>query len=209
MKTRRGQAELYAESTDKLGIGRSSVVGASEGGLIGSNCAIHKLERVEKLALLGPMGYAGTTQTIMGITFAQFFPLPIVHRPTFRWAFGDDPTVKEAFLDWFSLLMKATYHQKVPPVVLPADLRQSLNVPVMFVFGSRDRPVGDPATARPSSGRRIRKKPIRISVGEDKRTPARWRRPGYESQRSNGPISSTSGSGWSRRWAILAPCSGR
>ncbi len=148
MKTGRDQAELYAEIADKLGVGKSSVVGASEGGFIGTNYALYKPDRVEKLALLGPMGYTGATRSVMRIAFAQFYPLRFVHRVTFRWAFGDDPAVNAEFLDWFTLLMKSTYPEKVPPLPLPPESRQSISVPTMFVFGARDNLVGDPAAAR-------------------------------------------------------------
>ena len=148
MKSGREQAELYAEITDKLGIRRSSVVGASEGGFIGTNYALYKPERVEKLALLGPMGYTGATRSVMRIAFAQFYPLPIIHRATFRWAFGEDPTVNGEFLDWFTLLMKSTYPEKVPPLPLSTESRQGLSVPTMFVFGAHDNLVGDPGAAR-------------------------------------------------------------
>ena len=47
MKTGRDQAELYKEITDKLGVGKAYVVGASEGGFIGSNYALYFPERVE------------------------------------------------------------------------------------------------------------------------------------------------------------------
>lgn len=148
MKTGRDQAVLYAEISDKLGIGRSSIVGASEGGFIGTNYALYNPDRVEKLALLGPMGYTGATRSVMRITLAQFYPLPFVHRATFRWAFGDDPALNAEFLDWFSLLLKSTYPEKVPPLPLPRESRRRLAVPTMFVFGTRDNLVGDPASAR-------------------------------------------------------------
>ncbi|UCF98397.1 MAG: alpha/beta fold hydrolase, partial [Spirochaetaceae bacterium] len=62
MKTGRDQAELYTEITDKLGVGKAFVVGASEGGFIGSNYALYAPERVQQLVLLGPMGYAGSVR---------------------------------------------------------------------------------------------------------------------------------------------------
>ena len=62
---REDQADLYADIMDRLGIdGSAIVVGASEGGFIGTNFALYAPERVEKLALLGPMGYAGAIQSI-------------------------------------------------------------------------------------------------------------------------------------------------
>ena len=59
------QSDLYSEISDKLGVERAYVVGASEGGFIGTNYALYAPERVEKLVLLGPMGYAGTNASIL------------------------------------------------------------------------------------------------------------------------------------------------
>lgn len=147
MRTGRDQADLYAAIMDSLGIGRAFVVGASEGGFIASNLALHHPERVRRMVLLGPMGYAGATRTVARIMFAQLFPLPRVQRSTFRWAFGDDPELARDFRDWFLLLMNSCVPAKVAPLPLPAEQRQAIRVPVLFVFGQRDNLVGDPAAA--------------------------------------------------------------
>ena len=148
MKTGRDQAELYAEITDKLGVEKAYVVGASEGGFIGSNYALHFPERVEKLALLGPMGYSGALKSSLRIMFAQFFPLKPIQNNTFSWAFSDSAELKEEFGEWFPLLMSETFPAKVTPLPLSAEQRQSLEVPVMFVFGERDNLVGDSQAAK-------------------------------------------------------------
>jgi len=148
IKDGQDQAELYTEITDQLGVEKAYVAGASEGGFIGSNYALYHPERVEKLALLGPMGYAGATQSIMRIMFAQFFPLTPIQDSTFSWAFSDSAELKEDFGEWFRLLMSETFPRKVAPMPLSAEQRQSLQVPVLFVFGERDNLVGDPEAAR-------------------------------------------------------------
>lgn len=142
------QADLYAEISDKLGVEKAYVVGASEGGFIGSNYALYYPERVEKLALLGPMGYAGATETVTRIMFAQFFPLKLVQENTLHWAFGDNPQLNAEVGEWFRLFMTQTVPKKVAPLPLPVEQRQSLSVPVLFVFGERDNLVGDPEAAR-------------------------------------------------------------
>jgi pimeloyl-ACP methyl ester carboxylesterase len=141
------QARLYAEIADELGVDKAYVVGASEGGFIGTNYALHYPERVEKLALLGPMGYAGATQSIVRIMFAQFFPLKPIQEYTFSWAFSDSQVLKEAFGEWFRLYMTEYIPAKVSPMPFSAEERQSLQVPVLFVFGETDNLVGDPEAA--------------------------------------------------------------
>lgn len=148
LQTGQDQADLYADICNKLGVDKAYVVGASEGGFIGSNFALYYPERVEKLALLGPMGYAGATETVMRIMFAQFFPLKQVQESTLRWAFGDDPALNAEVGQWFRLFMTQTVPNKVAPLPLPAAQRQSLSVPVLFVFGTHDNLVGDPEAAR-------------------------------------------------------------
>jgi pimeloyl-ACP methyl ester carboxylesterase len=148
MKDGRDQADLYSEITNKLGVEKAFVVGASEGGFIASNYALNAPERVEKLALLGPMGYAGATQSVMRIMFAQFFPLKPIQESTFRWAFSDSPMLMEEFGEWFQQVMTGLNPAKVAPLPLPAEQRQQIAVPVMFVFGERDNLVGDPEAAR-------------------------------------------------------------
>jgi pimeloyl-ACP methyl ester carboxylesterase len=84
-----------------LGIEKAYVVGASEGGFIGTNFALYTSERVEKLALLGPMGYSGAFQSIIRITFAQLFPLKPIQGSTFSWAFSDSAQLKDDFCGAF------------------------------------------------------------------------------------------------------------
>lgn len=142
------QAELHTEITDKLGIERAYVVGASEGGFIGTNYALYAPERVEKLVLLGPMGYAGTNASILRIVIAQFFPLKPIQESTFRWAFSDNPQLEEEFGEWFRLLMSGTFPQKARPTTFTAEQRQSLEVPVLLILGEKDNLVGDPENAK-------------------------------------------------------------
>ena len=150
LKNGEDQANLYAEITDKLGIERSVVVGASDGGAIASHYALHYPERVEKLALLGPMGYAGANESIVRIMFAQFFPLKPVQKSTFKWAFSDSEKLIEEFGEWFTLTMTGYTGgtMRVSPKMLSAEQRQNFQMPVMFIFGTRDNLVGDPEAAK-------------------------------------------------------------
>ena len=147
LQTGEDQANLYAEIADQLGVDRAAVIGASEGGFIGSNYAMHYPERVDKLILLGPMGYAGATRSVIRIMFAQFFPLKPIQDRTFSWAFSDATALKADYNEWFRLLMTGIRPAKVMPLPYTAEQRQRLQVPVLFVFGERDNLVGDPEAA--------------------------------------------------------------
>jgi pimeloyl-ACP methyl ester carboxylesterase len=148
METGQDEADLYAEIADQLGVEKAFVVGASEGGFIASHFAIHYPEKVEKLVLLGPMGYAGAMESIIRIMFAAFFPIKPVQESTFSWAFSDDAGMKEEFAEWFPLVMTGLHNIKVMPAPLSPEERQSISVPVLFVFGTRDNLVGDPQSAK-------------------------------------------------------------
>ena len=147
-KDGRAQAELCSEITDRLGIERAYVVGASEGGFIGTNYALYAPERVEKLVLLGPMGYGGTTESVLRIMITQFFPLKPIQEITIPWAFGDDPRVVDAAEEWFRLMMTGTFPRKARPTRFTAEQRQSLKVPVLLVLGEKDNLVGNPGKTK-------------------------------------------------------------
>ena len=100
------------------------------------------------MALLGPMGYAGATQSIIRIMFAQFFPLKPIQESTFRWAFSDSRVLEEEFGEWFRLYMTEYVPAKVSPMPFSAEERQGLQVPVLFVFGEKDNLVGNPKAAK-------------------------------------------------------------
>jgi pimeloyl-ACP methyl ester carboxylesterase len=147
MQDGQDEAELYAEITDRLGVVQAYVVGASEGGFIGTQFALHAPERVRRLVLLGPMGYTGATQSVLRIMFAQFFPLKPIQEGTFRWAFSDDPKLVGEFGEWFRLVMTGLKPVKVAPLPFKPEQRQRIRVPVLMVLGKRDNLVGDPAKA--------------------------------------------------------------
>lgn len=147
MKTGRDQAELYAEITQQLGVAQAHIMGASEGGFIATNYALHYPERVLRLALLGPMGYTGALQAVIRITFAQLFPLKHIQDQTFAWAFLRNEKLQEEFGEWFPLLMSGCQPVKVMPLPFSPEERRHLRAPVLFVFGERDNLVGDPQKA--------------------------------------------------------------
>ena len=96
------------------------------------------------------MGYAGANESIVRIMFAQFFPLKPVQKSTFKWAFSDNEKLIDEFGEWFTLTMTGYTGGtiRVSPKMLSAEQRQSFEMPVMFIFGTRDNLVGDPEAAK-------------------------------------------------------------
>ncbi len=148
MRNGEDQADLYAAVMDHFGIDSAIVVGASDGGFIATNLATHHPERVERMVLLGPMGYAGAGLAISRITLTQMFPFRALQDATFRWAFSDDERLREVYSEWFPLLMEGVFPRKVAPFTFSAGERQRVSVPTLFVFGDRDNLVGDVDRAR-------------------------------------------------------------
>lgn len=142
-------ADLHVEITDALGIDKAYVVGASFGGYMATSYALHYPERVEKLALLGPMGMTPeTAKTALKIMFVQLYPLKPIQDNTVRWALGDDPYVLDETEDWFRIVLTDTVPRESRPVTFTPEQLQSLEVPVLLVIGTRDALTGDPEAVK-------------------------------------------------------------
>jgi pimeloyl-ACP methyl ester carboxylesterase len=145
-----GQAlsDLVADVSGKLGVERAPVVGASQGGFIATSYALHAPERVDKVVLLGPMGYAGTSSSVARILLASLFPLKPIQEDTVRWSFGDDPAVLDAYGDWLLTVIDGVASKQARPTEFSSEQLGSLQVPVLLVLGARDNLVGDPEKAK-------------------------------------------------------------
>lgn len=136
-------SDLLVKITDELGVDKAFVVGASNGGFLALNYAIHYPERIEKIALLGSMGLTpSTNENIMRITFSQMFPLKLVQDNTIRWSFGDDPELRAQIDEWFRLVFQ-TAPKESPPVTMKAEELQQVKVPTLAVLGTKDNLMGD------------------------------------------------------------------
>jgi pimeloyl-ACP methyl ester carboxylesterase len=136
--------DLYCNLMDSLGVHKVYFIGASQGGFISTNIAIHMPERVEKLILCGPMGYGGTTISVLRILFTTMFPLRSIQRSTTRWAFGNDPEVNKAVGEWFPLILEGVISRQARPQPITQEQLEQLNMPVLLILGKRDGLVGDP-----------------------------------------------------------------
>lgn len=141
-------SDLLVNITDKLGVEKAFVVGASNGGFLALNYAIHYPERIEKMALLGSMGITpSTNENIVRITFSQMFPLKWVQDNTIQWSFGDDPELHAQIDEWFRLVFQ-TAPQQSPPITMKAEELQQVKVPTLAVLGTEDNLMGDLGTVK-------------------------------------------------------------
>ncbi len=142
-------ADLHVEISDALGIEKAYVVGASFGGYMATSYALYYPERVEKVALLGPMGMTPeTAKTALKIMFVQLYPLKPIQNNTVKWALGDDPYVLKETEDWFRIVLTDTVPRESRPVTFTPAQLQSLEVPVLLVIGTRDALTGDPEAVK-------------------------------------------------------------
>lgn len=147
-KTGEEIADFYSGICDQLGIPKAHLVGASIGGFISTNIALHVPERVNKLVLLGAMGYGSTAKTVIAMTLAQGFPIKPVQNVTFKWAFGDDMTVTNSFGEWFRIYMKGLVPTPIKPTTFSASQLKQLQVPTLAYFGTKDGVIGNAVVAK-------------------------------------------------------------
>ncbi len=145
-------AEYYTDISHKLGIEKSHVIGASIGGFIATNYAMYAPERVDRLVLLGSMGYGSTPATIATMIIAQGFPIKPVQDATFRWAFGDSPVLAEDFGPWFRLVMKGMVPTPIMPRSFSEEELKKVTVPTLSFVGSKDAVVGKAENAAALAG---------------------------------------------------------
>ena len=141
-------AELYEEIMDRLAIQKACFIGASQGGFISTNMAIYAPERVEKLILCGPMGYAGTNLSVLRILLTTMFPVKPLQKSSVCWAFGDDREVIAAVGEWFNLILEGVISRQARPKPFTQDQLLSIKVPVLLLLGSRDGLVGNPERSK-------------------------------------------------------------
>jgi pimeloyl-ACP methyl ester carboxylesterase len=136
-------AAYYADIGNQLGFKKSHVIGASVGGFISSNYAIYAPERVDKLVLLGSMGYGFTIKTIATMIIAQGYPIKPIQDATFTWAFGNTLHVRDAFGPWFRLVMKGMVPTPIVPKSLSPEELKKISSPTLTFIGTKDAVVGD------------------------------------------------------------------
>lgn len=158
-RTREEIAGLYAEIADALGVGRSIVIGASNGGFVAMTYAIRYPERVSKLILTGPMGLTPPPiQMGLRLVAAQFIHWRWVERGALEWILGTSSFVLDPYGEWFTWVMRGSFPRVVPPAGIPAEELATIEVPVLLVVGTKDNLVGDPqkAAAAASSVKNLR-----------------------------------------------------
>ena len=141
-------ADHLAEILDALGVERSPVFGASNGGFVGMCYAYHYPGRVESMALFGPMGLTQLTgNSMMMLSIATMYPFRFVRDWVARWALGEDAYVHETYGRWFDCIMRGTVPSVARPVPMTTGQKTRMDMPVLLFLGTSDPIVGDAGRA--------------------------------------------------------------
>ena len=138
---------------DQLGIDKAAVVGNSIGGRIAWNMAADHPERVSKLVLISPDGFAspgfayGEKADVPAVMKAMRFTLPkSAIRPNLAASYGDPKRLTEATVKRYHDLMLAPGGRgallaRMEQTVLtdPATRLPQIKAPVLLLWGRKDR----------------------------------------------------------------------
>lgn len=132
---------------DELGINQAHLIGSSMGGWITMNHSIYAPERVNHIALLGPMGlpsWLTTLKVLSHLWHVLLFPTKTNIDKTVRWALGEEPSVREELADY--LVIGATSFSSfrlAPPLPLSDAKLKMIRLPVLLLLGERDHVIGN------------------------------------------------------------------
>jgi len=143
---------VLAALLDRLGIPRASVVGSSMGGRIAWTFAAAQPERVDKLVLTAPDGFASmgraygeTPKVPLSMSLLPYvLPAPLL-RPMLARAYGDPATLTdEVFTRYRDMLLAPGVRRaivaRVEQSVLadPVPILRSIRAPTLLLWGERD-----------------------------------------------------------------------
>ena len=145
--------EILLVLMDQLGIGKAALVGNSIGGRIAWTMAADHPERVEKLVLISPDGFASPgfayaeAADVPAVMQAMRFPLPkSAIRPNLTASYGDPKRLTEATVKRYYDLMLApggrgALLKRMEQTVLtdPATRLPQIKAPVLLLWGKKDR----------------------------------------------------------------------
>ncbi len=146
-----GLNKMYDDIIAELGITEPyDVIGASFGGFIAMNRALHAPEEVKSVTLLGPMGMTPATSSVnTKLMLYQLFPLKPFQKNMFHWALGYDPNVINETKEWFWLVLNGVTRKGSPPNTFTPEQLQEIDIPVLLVLGDKDGLVGNPEKVIP------------------------------------------------------------
>ncbi|WP_340115041.1 alpha/beta fold hydrolase [Maribellus mangrovi] len=146
-------ADLYVHILDELGVESAAVLGASNGGFIAQCLTYFYPQKVEKLALFGPMGITQLSgASYFMLSLATMYPFGFIRDWVENWAFGADQNVHQKYGEWFSCILTSTIPSVAQPVPMTNVQKQNMDLPVLLFLGTNDPIVGNADRAKELAG---------------------------------------------------------
>ncbi|MCL4517406.1 MAG: alpha/beta hydrolase [Firmicutes bacterium] len=126
---------------DQLSIQKADIIGASMGGWITMNYAIYAPDRVNRIALLGPLGIRSSFQVLFRLMSVVLFPVQANKRSLIQWTLGDNPRARDAYTEYMLTAVNCRNRLGTPYAISGDNLRR-IKAPVLLVLGGSDNPIG-------------------------------------------------------------------
>jgi pimeloyl-ACP methyl ester carboxylesterase len=145
--------QLLSELMDRLGVTRATLVGNSMGGRIAWSFAAHHPERVDRLVLISPDGFASPgfeylkkTQVPASVKLMRYILPKALLRMSLAPAYADPHVLTDALTDRYYDLMlapgaRAAMIERMQQVVLsdPRPWLARISAPTLLLWGEQDR----------------------------------------------------------------------
>jgi pimeloyl-ACP methyl ester carboxylesterase len=147
--------EILAALLDRLGVARAHVVGSSMGGRIAWGFAAAKPERVERLVLMAPDGFASQGREYdtkprmpwLGHVLPYTLPKPLL-RPMLRNVYADPAVMTDELLDRYRDMLLAPGVRRAilarmrdGVLVRPEPILATIRAPTLLLWGDTDRAI--------------------------------------------------------------------
>lgn len=136
---------LYCDIADSLQLKDFNIAAAGSGARTALVLAIYAPERINKLALIAPMGINKPTNDYLWKRIAiNQFPLPTIRRNAARSFLGKSETVNKEWGNWYEAVLQGSVPHTSFPMAIAPDKLAKITAPVLLILGNNDQQIGSP-----------------------------------------------------------------